>query len=444
MTSIELRDRRVVHVEEHEYEIYENDSANDLDIPDGGLKSYLVVVGLFFGFIVNAGLINSIGTIQTYVSNHQLSDVKGTTVSWIFSVYLCLTYAIGVFIGPIFDRHGALFLEVCSTTLIFLSLFGVASCREVWQFLCFIFLGIGSRLGMTPLYGVINHWFLRKRGTVTGIATVGGSLGGLIIPLMLRKLYSEYGFIWGIRVLSFFFLGCNLIAIFLGRERIKRDKEVDNSAMNSKWEKLTKGMSLLDLGSVKDASFATLIVGAFFGELSLILINTYFASYAIAQGVSESTSYLLLTVWNAAGIFGRCSPAFVSDFWGKFNINILMLIGLDFVVFALWFPFGHYLKILFAFSALGGFFLASILTMFPSCLAQISAVEKYGERLGLTFFFLSIGNLVGVAIGASIIGQKSIRDYDHFVIFLGTMTIISTTFWILSRYTLVRLRFSKV
>ena len=95
--------------------------------PDGGWKAYLVLCGSFLGLVVNMGLINSIGAIQAYVSTHQLAGVAASSVAWIFSIYLALAYAIGIFIGPIFDRHGALELLVIATILLFAGLMGTAS-----------------------------------------------------------------------------------------------------------------------------------------------------------------------------------------------------------------------------------------------------------------------------------------------------------------------------
>ncbi|RCK57428.1 putative transporter MCH4 [Candida viswanathii] len=133
---------------------------NPDDYPDGGLKAYSVILGSFLGLIVNLGLINSIGAIQAYVSTHQLQDLPETSISWI-SPSTCPWHT------PV----------VC-----------------IWQFiLSFISLGIGNGLGMTPLIGVISHWFLKKRGNCTGLATSGGSVGGLIFPLMLRHSYTAYG-----------------------------------------------------------------------------------------------------------------------------------------------------------------------------------------------------------------------------------------------------------
>ena len=39
------------------------------------------------------GTLNSVGAIQAYIATHQLSDVKTSTISWIFSIYTAISFA---------------------------------------------------------------------------------------------------------------------------------------------------------------------------------------------------------------------------------------------------------------------------------------------------------------------------------------------------------------
>ncbi|CUM47220.1 unnamed protein product [Debaryomyces tyrocola] len=416
--------------------------------PDGGFKAYSVMIGSYFTILTNLGLINSIGAIQAYVSEHQLSEISAVDVSWIFSIYLFLAYGVGLFTGRTFDKRGPLVLMVISAVLLVMGLFGAAYSKTVYQFiLSFIAVGISNGLSITPSIGVINHWFSNKKiGTIQGLSTSAGSLGGLLFPLLLRYLYPNYGFSIALIILGCICLGCMLIGIVLVRERVKRKETNQDFSTSercetlSKWEKMRGEAKVLSFKHLKDTKYTLLIVGTFFAELALVMIITYFATYAIAQGVSESTSYVLLTVWNATGILGRFLPGYVSDFLGKFNVNILMLIGFNISICAIWIPFGHDLKALYAFAAFGGFFLGLILSMVPICLAQVSLVVEFGERYGLLNFFLSIGNLFGVPIAAIIIGDGSVHNYNMFAIFTCVCSVVGTTFLYFSRYSIVGFR----
>lgn len=113
-----------------------------------------------------------------------------------------------------------------ATAFIFCGLMGAAQSTKVYQFiLSFISLGLGNGIGLTLVIGVLNHWFLRKRGFVTGMVTSGGSIGGLVFPLLLRFLFDKYGYVWAIRILAFITGGCMLVSLVTLKERVYRKKE---------------------------------------------------------------------------------------------------------------------------------------------------------------------------------------------------------------------------
>lgn len=51
--------------------------------------------------------------------------------------------------------------------------------------------GVGTSLIFTPAVSAIGHWFYVKRANATGIAAAGGSVGGIIFPLMLQQLFPQ-------------------------------------------------------------------------------------------------------------------------------------------------------------------------------------------------------------------------------------------------------------
>lgn len=103
--------------------------SNDEEVsyPEGGLQAWLVVFGSFCGMYLIThthtlpiavpktdqrsrlacyGYMNSISTYNTYLSAHQLEQYSASSIAWIFSTYIFLTFLCGIFIGPIFDARG--------------------------------------------------------------------------------------------------------------------------------------------------------------------------------------------------------------------------------------------------------------------------------------------------------------------------------------------------
>ncbi|KAJ3568365.1 hypothetical protein NPX13_g6444 [Xylaria arbuscula] len=83
---------------------------DDETYPEGGSEAWLVVFGSWCGLVAALGVLNTIGTFQTYVSTHQLSAYSEGTVGWIFSLYTALTFFCGVYVGPLFDKYGPRYL----------------------------------------------------------------------------------------------------------------------------------------------------------------------------------------------------------------------------------------------------------------------------------------------------------------------------------------------
>lgn len=229
-----------------------------------------------------------------------------------------------------------------------------------------------------------------------------------------------------------------LVAVFLSKERFTRQTpEEESNGEERKRDRLRRGLKQFNFARLRELKFVFLVAGAFFAELALVLTITYFPTYATAQGVSESSSYLLVTVWNATGILGRLLPGYALDFWGRFNMNVAMLACFNICLFALWLPFGSSLKVLYAYAALGGYFLGAVLSLLPACLSQIALADEFGEMYSIINGFLSIGNLVGVPIGASVINKGTVHDYDMFAVLTSVLSVTGTIFWYLSRFTLV-------
>ena len=55
---------------------------------DGGWRAWLTVLGAFLALMCTFGQLNSFGTFQSWYSNHQLSHLAPSTISWIGSAQL--------------------------------------------------------------------------------------------------------------------------------------------------------------------------------------------------------------------------------------------------------------------------------------------------------------------------------------------------------------------
>lgn len=90
----------------HEKEPVDVSAGDHPPPPDGGLEAWLVVLGAWLALVSSLGLMNTLATFQSYLTTHQLADYDEGTVGWIFSVYTFMVFFLGLYIGPLFDKHG--------------------------------------------------------------------------------------------------------------------------------------------------------------------------------------------------------------------------------------------------------------------------------------------------------------------------------------------------
>lgn len=391
--------------------------------PEGGLEAWLVVLGSFLGLVVALGVMNTIGTYQAYFVNNQLASYSSGSVGWIFGLYAFMSFFCGIQIGPIFDAKGPRYLVLAGSVLLMASTLLLGVCTAYWHFLLvFGFLGgTGTSLIFTPAIASIGHFFLVRRGMATGIAAAGGSLGGIIFPLMLQALFPRIGFAWSTRVVALI----NLILLIFTNLLIK-------SRLPPK--KATMEAILPDFRIFRDPIFALTTTGVYFTEWGLFIPLTYITSYAIAHGVDERFSYQILALVNVGSTFGRCLPGILADRIGRFNAMILTVSLCLTSTLAIWLPSGSNVGVIVFYGVLFGFASGSNISLTPVCVGQLCRTENYGRYYATAYTIVSFGTLTGIPIAGQILEACGGGDnYWGLITFTGCCYAIGLCCYITAR-----------
>jgi len=101
--------------------------------PEGGSKAWSVVFGSFCGTFASFGMMNTIGTFQAHLAEHQLRGYEEGQIGWIFGVYAFISFFGGIQIGPIFDCYGPKWLLVSGAVSVVASLvlLSVSQCETL-------------------------------------------------------------------------------------------------------------------------------------------------------------------------------------------------------------------------------------------------------------------------------------------------------------------------
>lgn len=420
--------------EEHSNRILDDDCATIHEYPEGTLKSYLVVMGSFMGLVPCFGLLNILGVIESYVNEHQLSSVNSSTVGWIFSIFTFVTYTTCIFSGTYFDHSGARAPLITGTMLVVCGLVATASCQTLVQFIMAfsIMTSLGNGILMSPLIAVVPHYFFAKRAFFCSIATLGGSFGGILFPLMFKALFPKIGFAWSMRIFALICAVCLLFSISFARERAQFRARIHEKSTTK--EKLQLYLSSFDFKSLKDLKFLFCVFGAVFAEVSAMSSITYFASYSKIRGFTIDDSYILVTMVNVGTLPGRFFTGYLADKLGRFNVFIVTILMTAVVNLVIWMPFGHSHEALYAYSVIYGVFSGSVFSLLPVCCGQVCKTSDFGKRYSTMYFVIAFGVLVGVPIGGAIIGNQSIQRYNYFIIYTAVVAFLSAGCYVTSRY----------
>ncbi|KAK7544946.1 major facilitator superfamily domain-containing protein [Phyllosticta citribraziliensis] len=405
--------------------------SDQVTYPEGGLRAWLVVAGSFSGMTAGFGLMNSVGIFQAYLATNELKEYSESTIGWIFSLYTFLAFFCGLLIGPFFDVHGPQLLILGGNILLVASMFLLSVCHSYYQFLLVfgVMAGTGTALVFTPSVGSIAHFFCARRGVATGFAAAGGSIGGVIFPLMLQSLFPKVGFSWACRYLGFIFLFLCVVDQLLIRSRLPPKPG------STLWP---------DFTILRDPSFALVTVGTFCMEWGLFIPITYLASFALdSRAFTDTFSYQLIAILNAGSCIGRWGPGYIADHVGRFNCQICALVLCLVTNVGLWLPAAlmspmdindnesHKAAIkgvTIVFGFLFGIASGSNISLTPVCVGQLCDTEDYGKYYTCCYTIVSVGTLTGIPIAGALIKTAGNRYWAVVLFTAATYAVALASF----------------
>jgi MFS family permease len=107
------------------------------------------------------------------------------------------TYAITVVVAGYFvDRFGARAIMVIGGFIIICGLSLTSTMAKVWQFYLYYGVLLAAGVAMTfvvPVLGTVRKWFIKKAGLALAFTTVGGSLGGILMAIIIPDMIASFG-----------------------------------------------------------------------------------------------------------------------------------------------------------------------------------------------------------------------------------------------------------
>jgi MFS family permease len=336
------------------------------------------------------GTVNAFGVFQTYYTSPESRwHESPSNVSWIGSIQAFLLLLVGVVSGPVYDAGYFRHLITTGAVLIPFGFMMTSLAHEYWQtILAQAFcIGIGNGCIFVPSVAILPQYFSTRKALANGLAASGSSIGGIIYPIVFRRLQQQIGFAWATRVLGFISLATIWFSVFVMKPRIK-----------------PKGKrSLVDFSAFKEIPYLLFCFGMFFGFIGFYGPVFYLQPYAITKNITGTQfGFYLLPILNAASVPGRIIPNFLADFAGP--LNILTPCSLITGILALVWIGVHNLPGTITFAVLYGFFSGGFVSMPPVAVTSLTTdMRKLGTRMGQCFFFSAFGLLCGTPVSGAIL-----------------------------------------
>ena len=366
---------------------------------------------------------NAFGVFQTYYEDNPYWTASPSNISWIGSIQAFLLLLVGVITGPVYDAGYFRYLIITGAVLIPFGFMMTSLAREYWQTMLAqaVVIGLGNGCIFVPSVAILPQYFTTRKALANGIAASGSSIGGVIYPIVFRRLLQQLGFPWATRVLGFI----SLITVWF-------------SVLVMKPRYLPKGRrKMADWSAFSEVPYVCFCFAMFFGFIGFYGPVYYVQPYAIQNNIaSVDFGFYLLPILNAASVPGRIVPNFLADYVGP--LNILVPCSLITGILALCWIGIKNLPGTIVFAILYGFFSGGFVSMPPVAVTSLTKdMRKLGTRMGQCFFFSAFGLLCGTPVSGAILkssaGWLGVQLFSGITIFLAGCLMVaarlSSTGW---------------
>ena len=362
----------------------------DEQYPEGGIRAWLVVFGCWLALFASLGLMHTLATFKTYIATNESIHLSPSIVGGAIFGYASLSFLLGVYVGPLFDKYGPRWLILASTGSLVASLLLVSISSEYGHLLTAlgVLSSLASPLLFTPSIAAIGHFFKRRRGLATGIATTAASASGVVFPFVLQALFARVGWAWAMRALALICLSLTVAANFLIRSRLPAAQNASPHPHARIFR--TKG-------------FSPTVVAVCLAQFASFLPLSYMSSYALSRGFSEAFSFQVVAILNASSAVGRVVAGWASDRIGPFNASVVCSAIAALACFGVWLPAGGTEPGIIVFVVVFGCASGSSVSLAPVSVGRLCRTQEYGRYYGACYTIASLVVLFAIPVAGQVV-----------------------------------------
>lgn len=389
---------------------------------------WLIVAGAFIAQFFITGFF-SYGFPLMVIPVEAEFGVSRTEVMYGITWSTGLGLLVSPLVGMLADKWSIRGLMVTGAAAFGVGLILLSKSENILQFsvLFAVFICLANSL-LGPLTGstVVARWFSESRGRALGIAAVGTSLGGMVIPYLVDRGISELGwremmFYFGVAVLLFL-----LPYLYITVRNFPADKGLvgepnsSNISADLSSPELTVDGPDLDVKKILTTPAFWLIgltLGLLFMSQTGVLTNI--GAFMQGAGVGDKTKTLIFTL-AGMGLVGKLLFGYAADRinlkYGLWAAIVLAATGVSILASEPSYP-GMLIAALFLGLATGG-----MLPVWGAMIAVVFGMKSYGRAMGAMMPVIALLVMPGPILGAKLFDMYG--DYNNsFYLFITVLAL---------------------
>lgn len=399
------------------------DSALGQIAPRDGGCGWVVIFACFVQtFWVNAWT-GCWGILQVALLRDGLQDVSTSTLSFVGSLGLSLTVALGFVCVWLASRIGAKWSTVIGSALFGLStLIGSFTIHSVGGLLASGTLyGIDGSLMYTMSNSLPVQWFDSRLGMANGLVKLGGGVGATVMAILVQFLINRTGIAWTFRVIAFASLASGVPAALLIRE------------------KLPSTSPALDFSLFRNSASLLLFLAGSIGIFALYIPSFFFPTIATSIGLSPNLVAGVMACYNACMAIGRLASGIACDKLGSTNMLLVTMALNAITMLAIW-SVASRLAVLIVFAILNGVANGAFFVTMPTAIGRLLGPDAAPAGMGMAITGWSVGDLLGNPIAGFLISAtradqaSSIVPYRAAIFYAGGTALLSTALVLAARF----------
>jgi MFS family permease len=346
--------------------------------------------------------------------------------SLVFGIAGFLYFGLGALTGPLADRIGPRRVVATGMVLTGGGLLLASRAQTLQQVYFTYSLGVGLGVGFAyvPTVGAIQRWFVRQRGSASGLGVSGIGVGTLVVPLAANALIDLEGWRTAYAVLGLLTLAAGVPAALLLEHSPARKRLLPDGEHAQPGAAATAGSpaGFTVRQALAARQFWLLYAATMTTGLALFIPFVHLVPFARDHGAGGGPAALLVGMIGVGSTAGRVGMGPAADRLGRRQALVMTFVMMScsfllwlvspgyatLLVFALWFG-----------AAYGGF-----VALVPALTADYFGGRNVGAILGMLYTGAAFGALVGPPFAGTVFDVRG--SYALPIAFGAAMNALAT------------------